>query len=672
MIAKYNIKLTDILITLAFCCAPALATNNSEFHASFFENFTPKNALDTVKNIPGFTLNLGKSIRGLAGGGGNVLVDGIRVSAKSGGLEEVLTRIPFAQIDRVVVIRGSSKVTDANSQSIVANVIRKKRLSAGQAALNLYYNQNENLFSTAELSYASQLRGWESNLKFNVVNQMVPQSSKYVSTYSNDTPDSKILEDKSTELKEAFVSSEFTDVNANDAMQITSRIGQSQYLPMISRQVFHNAIPTSHFSNKRNSKYQTVELGIDSRKTDNQWQRRTIGLINFNHWTIDRRSESDFFIAHDSEQYNFQRNKWESILRNSYIYQNEDSTTEFGLELTYNDINVNTRYNKTDIEGRRQQIFLPAANVEVSEIRAETFITSQWKWESGLSLLAGVATEFSKIDATGDSNSKQDFTYLKPTIVLSHQIEDNWQSQLRFDRTVNQLDFKLFAAQSDAETGRDQAGNPALKPDSFYQLSLTSDIQFGQDSALQVRVFHQWHQDVLEYQKGASSSQILTNSGSAQIVGAQISLTYAINNLIQGGLITASWQQQKSNYRDVITGKTRSLTNESSPEGSVAFRQDIHQHNFSWGFSYQASQKKELFFVDEFVSTEQNERWLAFAEYRGFSFSHIKLSLNKIGSSQSFEKRIFYQTDRKGMPYRHTLISREEPLQIQLTFNRSF
>lgn len=223
MTNKYNEVLCCFIIAFFLLNAPAFAKNKQVIKPVFFDKFSPNNALDAVKNIPGFTLNLGKSVRGLAGGGGNVLVDGVRVSAKSGGLEEVLSRIPFAQVAQIEIIRGNSEITDANAQPIVANIIRKKISSAGQAAINLHYNQGENWFTTGEVSYATQLGTWETSTKLNVVDQLVPQTSHYESTFSNDSPNKYETEQKNTSLNEVFISSELTKVNSNDTTDYACR-----------------------------------------------------------------------------------------------------------------------------------------------------------------------------------------------------------------------------------------------------------------------------------------------------------------------------------------------------------------------------------------------------------------------------------------------------------------
>jgi hypothetical protein len=61
---------------------------------SFFAESQPANAYDMVLRVPGFAFDKGAAVRGLAGAGGNVLIDGQTPVSKTDSLDEILKRIP--------------------------------------------------------------------------------------------------------------------------------------------------------------------------------------------------------------------------------------------------------------------------------------------------------------------------------------------------------------------------------------------------------------------------------------------------------------------------------------------------------------------------------------------------------------------------------------------------
>jgi hypothetical protein len=63
-------------------------TRATTYEASFFAPFAPRTALDIVRRVPGFTLDLGSAqgddaadVRGFAGTAGNVVFNGARPSS---------------------------------------------------------------------------------------------------------------------------------------------------------------------------------------------------------------------------------------------------------------------------------------------------------------------------------------------------------------------------------------------------------------------------------------------------------------------------------------------------------------------------------------------------------------------------------------------------------------
>jgi hypothetical protein len=80
----------------------------SSYPATFFAESQPRTAYDMIERLPHFTLDTGTSARGFAGTAGNVLVDGIRPTAKTDNLTSILTRIPADEVERIDIIRGGA------------------------------------------------------------------------------------------------------------------------------------------------------------------------------------------------------------------------------------------------------------------------------------------------------------------------------------------------------------------------------------------------------------------------------------------------------------------------------------------------------------------------------------------------------------------------------------
>ena len=75
--------------------------------------------------------------RGLAGALGNVLVDGRRPSAKDQTLEDILGRIPAAQVQHIEMLRGAEAASDPSGHAILLNVVRTPFTGQGFGSLGL-------------------------------------------------------------------------------------------------------------------------------------------------------------------------------------------------------------------------------------------------------------------------------------------------------------------------------------------------------------------------------------------------------------------------------------------------------------------------------------------------------------------------------------------------------
>src|SRR4051812_18806929 len=99
------------------------------YPVSFFAGQQVANANEMLARVPGFSVETGDSVRGFEGAAGNVIVDGQRPTSKTDTLDQILTRIPIAQIERIDIIRGGAPGIDMQGKTVIANVIRKSGAS---------------------------------------------------------------------------------------------------------------------------------------------------------------------------------------------------------------------------------------------------------------------------------------------------------------------------------------------------------------------------------------------------------------------------------------------------------------------------------------------------------------------------------------------------------------
>lgn len=97
-----------------------------QFPQDFFTSYAPVTALDMVKRIPGFSINVGDGRRGFGENAGNVLIDGDRPSTKSDDILTILSRIPASQVESITLSEQAGADTETQGQGQVVNVLRKR------------------------------------------------------------------------------------------------------------------------------------------------------------------------------------------------------------------------------------------------------------------------------------------------------------------------------------------------------------------------------------------------------------------------------------------------------------------------------------------------------------------------------------------------------------------
>ena len=105
--------------------AKAESEGVKKFEPAFFARYSPVTAFDMVRQLPGFSINNGDSLRGFGATAGNVLIDGQRPSSKN-AISDELQRIAARDVARIDLIAAAAAGdVDVRGYTELANVVLK-------------------------------------------------------------------------------------------------------------------------------------------------------------------------------------------------------------------------------------------------------------------------------------------------------------------------------------------------------------------------------------------------------------------------------------------------------------------------------------------------------------------------------------------------------------------
>lgn len=632
-----------------------LASNStSTYQPSFFVQYQPQNAYDMIERLPGFSFDGGSNERGFGGNAGNVLIDGSRPTSKSGGLRGALTRIPAAQVDRIEIIRGGQGSSDTSGQSIIANIIRKKDITTGTWALKLRRAPDGDLRPNIEAAVTKTLGLWETNFDTDIGGWVGYRTAVVENKDSQgDLTKSanEILDEKNNW---GYINGQGFKEYAEGQLTLNGRGGGNKWQGGTTRNIYHATSSNQELDEfwqlDEDNTNKELELGIDWLGNDDEWKWHILGLAVVKHQNYENSFHQEDYAdpsLYDSH-FQQQRLKTEYILRNTYGNIGSDKfRPEYGFEIANNKLDTELDY----VENNRKQQ-LSAANVVAEEIRAELFVTFAYTATEDLSIDGGLTAEFSTIEVSGDASNEQSFTFLKPRLSASYNVNSELQLSVLAEHKVGQLNFNDFAASNDAADDRDTAGNPNLTPDQTTELSTQLDWGFSEKGSLSFRLFHEWRKDILEYiilpSENGDVSHGLGNAGDATFWGFETALNLPLDNIIDNALLLISYEYYDSEYFDSVIKRNRIISDYTPKEFTIEFRQDLVEQKIAWGVEFISHFTESDYLVDELHTFEGNNRLEAFIETTYFDGLKIQLQVEHFNTGEYTRSRFMFENDRSG------------------------
>ena len=589
------------------------------YPAAFFAEVRPTNAYDMVTRLPGFSFDKGSTVRGLAGSGGNVLIDGQPPLAKNDPLEDILRRIPATSVARVEVIRGGAPGIDMEGRTVLANVVRRQE-AGFRGAIQPYFDA---------VYDGRVLPGIRFEGQWTLPGGRTADFSQTFSTghFPNDEfgdggrirfdPGGRRLID--------------SDVDADSHGSRVQSTGAFQTPFLGGRASLTGAI---QFNRGTLELYDTNRLtgGVEYEKNPNnrgqfeaglRFNRKLTGQVGLEtlffqqFFTQDQRAH--FEGPGLTRDFALDRKTSESVARVQFSITPDPSLkVETGVEGAFNRLN-----SETDLSVNGRVIALPAGNVQVEELRGEAFLRGTWRATPKLSLEAGVRQEASKVTSTGDLILEKSLSFLKPRVALTWSAGSATQIRVRVEREVGQLNFDDFVASPQvAATGVVVAGNPDLSPQQAWVYEAAWEQRFWTAGALVLTYRRFELNDVVDRvpifgPAGVILADAPGNIGGGTKTEIQAGLTLPLDKVgLASGQLKAQATWRDTRVVDPLSGGTREISTLHPLDWEVHFSHAVPDWRMTWGIDVLGGFRERIFRLTEIETRKLSPYVTVFTEHR--------------------------------------------------------
>jgi hypothetical protein len=676
--------------SVSLVATPAAGQNSGSsrpttYEAAFFASYAPRSALDIVRRVPGFSLDLGdNNVRGFAGAAGNVVINGSRPSSKSETLETTLARIPATRVLRVEVGPGSMYGAEYTSKSQVLNLVLSAEggvdgtiTAVGRRLYTGYINTDlsgstliKRGASTINLSAGTgrnrQLEEGTDDL-FDLETGERFQHRRKFNSYFNRDP---------------YLSASWSLERASDdAIRVNARWQPSRF-DLFQRNRVTPAEGQQH-DDSLFQKYRTpaFEIGGDVTRPLAGGAIKLVGLA-----TRRKRNNFDALVVRDtlrsegarvvggSEQTQIAR-QGETIGRLNWTRSNLlGFSFEAGAEAVLNTLDNDLVLFDINENGERVRRDLPIDQAKVKEKRGELYFTMGRNFTPKLRVDAGLNYEYSHLVVSGDTEAERTLRFLKPNLAVDWKLGGGWHTRLSLRRTVAQLNFYDFISVAELSNDRVNGGNANLLPQRSWELRGTVEKPVLGDGLVKLDLGVDrisLLQDQILVEQGFSAPG---NLGTGKRRFVSLNVDAPLDRLgLKGTRVKLSGQLQRTRVLDPISGRVRNFSDFFPDwEWSVDVRRDAGP--WSYGFVVNDRDRFSFFRGDEIDSNFNGGPYgTAFVEYRPSRKTSITLDVDNLFNTTGERERLFFDPDRSSPePVVREDRVRNRHLSFGLTLKQSF
>ena len=559
------------------------------FTPDYFTQFAPRNALDMVSRIPGFTIDDGNNgQRGLGQANQNVIVNGERFSSKSDSLREQLVRIPAADIIRIEILDGTALDIPGLSGQ-VANVVYKSNGTSGQfrwragfrphnTEAQLYGGEISLTGSSGALDYTLSISN--PNDRFGADGPTIltdaggavieEQYSKFSGKYDNPKAAANLAYDFGG------------DVKANLNLSYGADFLDLQIPETATRP--NGEVRTRSFINTEDGP--EYELGGDIEFPLGPGKLKLIGLERFERDNSFSELVDSFNDGRDPMGFRFAQTDeiGERIGRFEYGWNMLQADWQVSGEAAFNRLSRASDLFELDGNGDFVRQDFAAGTGGVTEDRYEAILSVSKQLTPKLSLQATGGAEYSKIEQTGSAANSRSFQRPKGSLALAWKPKDDIDISLEVRRRVGQLSFGDFLASVSLQNENENGGNNALQPDQSWNVELEVNKGLGAWGSAKLQLRQAWFEDFVDFFPLENGGEGRGNIGSAERFHVEFNTTLKGEPIgFNGAQLELRAVKRWMSVTDPFTGLDRPFSQDLDRLLEMDFRHDIPGSDWAWG-----------------------------------------------------------------------------------------
>ena len=568
---------------------PATVEGRQSYAAADFTRFAPKNALDMLRNVPGFLIRADQNAqRGLGQATENVLVNSQRLASKSDDLLTQLSRIPAESVVRIDIVDGATLSIPGLSGQ-VADIITKPDAFSGQFS---WRGEARAHFTRPRYTDGDvSIKGTVGKIEYTAALGNDVGGGGYGGPYEILNADGSLRETRDGKLVSEYdapkISLGLKRTASNGAIANLNASYRREYEDYTDDEIRTPVAGVARFRDLT-GRFRSYDYEIGG---DYQFPLAgaKLKLIGLNRFEKGRFSETAVTTQVDGStpsggRYAQVVDAGEVIGRAELSWKWGKADWQIAAEGAFNRLDKDASLFDLTSGGTFAEVPFPQGDGGVREDRYEGSISYGRPLTSKLSLQAILGGEHSTISQTGPLGISRSFFRPKGSMSLAWAPKKGLDISLKVERVVGQLDFNDFLGRVFLDDENQNGSNFELVPEQAWNVDLAFKKDLAKWGSTNLRLFYRGVSDFVTLIPLPGGGEGRGNIPSAQRYGLEWTSTFKLDPLgFNGAKIDSNVILQRTSLEDPLTGETRQIDNWTTRLVEINLRHDIPGSDWAWG-----------------------------------------------------------------------------------------